>query len=179
MSMLNKSLRSPSVHSGIAMAVSCFAVLALYVGSSTAKKYPPPDHLASSAVERFPLHISPDPVSIGAVSPGRLARASLTLTNFGSKAVTIARVETSCDCLSTGPARVSVGAGGSRTLTLVFDSSTEPSFRGELSIDVKGYDEREMIVFSTDVNVQVTSDRAESAGGGYVSARRPSEGGPP
>jgi len=132
------------------------------LGSTPPNQIPPPLKLASSTGPRFPLEISPDPISLGILDPGRSAVAKLTLRNSGSHPVIVAWVETSCPCLSVAEQTTDIGPGQAADLTLKFDPTNDPDFRGGLSIDVIGRDPPGGIVFRTRAQIEVRAQPGES-----------------
>jgi hypothetical protein len=121
--------------------------------SSRPDHTPPLTHPAISASRSFPLAINPDPVSLGVLNAGQAARAMITLRNPGPQPVSVERIETGCSCLRVGPAPIRLGPGESAALTVAFDPSHDPDFRGMLSIDVDGHDATGSLVFRTCVNL--------------------------
>jgi len=73
------------------------------------------------------------------VRSGQTATAVVALINRTSDAITIERIDTSCPCLAVTPGSFRIDSGERLALNLKFDSSTEPEFRGRLSIEVTGY----------------------------------------
>jgi hypothetical protein len=102
-------------------------------------------------------------VSLGVVGIGQEARADLTLANPGSQALTIERVETSCSCLTIAPRSIRIAPGESKTLSLEFDPSEEPDFRGGLSIDVTGF-AAGGVAFHTRAKLEVRTEAPEEIG---------------
>ena len=87
---------------------------------------PPPFEVSKHDGSHFPLEISPDPISLGTLDPGRSAIAKLTLRNSGSHPVIVARVETSCPCLNVAEQSTNIGPGRPPDLTVKFDPRTIP-----------------------------------------------------
>lgn len=130
-----------------------------------AESYPPPrSKLASSAGPRFPLEISPDPVQLGVLAPGRSADANIVLRNPGIDLVLVERIESSCPCLGAGRSRIQMAPGESCNLSLRFDPSHDADFRGRLSINVAGYDAAGRTVFGTQVHLEVHAEAANNTG---------------
>ncbi len=141
------------------LAVSALSIL----GSSTPNHTPPPSNLASSAGKPFLLEISPDPVSLGVVSSGQKARASLTLLNRGPQPVTVERIDTGCPCLRTKPEWIRIAPGEAKVLAVEFDPSAEPDFRGGLSIVVTGWAAGQ-VAFHTQVKLEVPAEAPKGVG---------------
>ena len=109
----------------------------------------------NSAVSGAPLQVSPDPVSLGSLSPGQQATGRITLRNPGQSPVIVERVETSCSCLDVGPFPIKIEPGRSANLTVRFDPAAEPDFRGRLSIEVIGRGPAGLVAFRTHVAIVV------------------------
>jgi hypothetical protein len=135
----------------VGVVAACLALL----GSSNPDPTFDPANLARSSGRRFPLTISPDPVMLGTLNAGQHTQFELVLANSGTEPVTVARVATSCPCLSVQQVPIRIGPTETRTLVLYFDPSDEPDFRGGLSIEVVGHDENDSTVFTTRVIVEV------------------------
>lgn len=114
---------------------------------------------------RFPLEISPDPILLGTLFPGRSAIAKLTVRNSGSRPVIVESIETSCPCLNVAKQWARLGPRQTADLTVRFDPADEPDFRGCLSIDVIGREPGGEIAFRTRVEVEVRDHPGESAEG--------------
>lgn len=114
-----------------------------------------PKSIASSPNGRgFFLKPSPDPVQFGVVVGGQEARQSLALVNWGDQPVMVERIETSCPCLIITPESTCIGPGETATVSVKFNPSAEPDFRGRLAIDVTGYT-GDQTVFHTLANLDV------------------------
>lgn len=124
---------------------------------------PPPPIPLGPVRPHFGLEISPDPVRLGILDAGQSAEAVITIRNPTAQSVSIDRVETSCPCIETGPARLEIAPGEIRELTLKFDASTEPEFGGALSVEVAGYGESGRLVLRARVLVEVRADVAKAS----------------
>jgi hypothetical protein len=130
-----------------------FALLTL--DSLTPNHTTPPSNLKSSARQRFPLEISPDPVDLGILLPGQSAQATITLHNPGPHPVSVEQIETRCPCIRVEPASFKVAAGEFAEFVARFDPSHDPDFRGGLSIDVVGRSSRDFVLFRARVNLDI------------------------
>jgi len=101
------------------------------------------------------LEIRPDPISLGVIEAGTPGKAALTLRNPGSVPLTLERVETSCSCIRVETVPVRIDACGSVDLAVVFDPTSEPDFRGGLSVDLTGRMPGGATLFHTQVNLLV------------------------
>lgn len=99
---------------------------------------------------------APASVAIGTVEPGRVGGAEIVIANRGATAVVVERIESSCECLTVDPLSLRLGAGKSGVLRVVFDSSQEADFRGELGVELTGR-AAGGVAFRTVVNVYVKS----------------------
>jgi len=75
--------------------------------------------------------------------------------------VIVAMVETSCPCLNVAEQSTNIGPGQAAELTVKFDPTDDPDFRGGLSIDVIGRDPRGGIVFRTRAQIDVRVQAGE------------------
>lgn len=161
------SLVRPRIHLLFRAAFPSLAGIALLFlslsGSSSPNHTPPFQILASSAQQGLPIEIRPDPISLGTLDPGQSAVAKFTLRNPGSHPVIVARVETSCPCLKVVDQPTSIGPGQAADLTVKFDPTNDPDFRGGLSIDVIGRDPMGRIVFQTRAKIEVGVQLGEPA----------------
>ena len=104
------------------------------------------------------LTVNPDPVSLGLISAGKSARATLTVTNSGGKRQQITNVRTTCPCVGLVGLPVSIEPGRSVGLTVIFDPTEEPDFRGTLGVGLIGMGATGDELFQTEVNLTVNSD---------------------
>lgn len=125
---------------------------------------PPPQNSGASGADLRLIVVPPGPISLGALPPGRPARGRLTLKNESAEAISIDRVETSCPCLSVLPLPARVEAGSERSLTVAFDPTAEPDFRGGLAVELTGRGSAGTILFGTRVDLDVTSDHPPPGG---------------
>lgn len=116
------------------------------------------------------LHVSPDPTVLGAIRPGQSATASLTLRNPQADAVIVEQVETSCYCVRVTPASFRIAPDEDVELTVTFDSSKEPNFRGGLSVQVAGKGRDDVVLFRTLVELTVRPAPPATASGEEISA---------
>ena len=128
-------------------------------------RFPPPRRVIRGAAitQPFLLEISPSQIYFGVLRPGQSARAVMAERNPSSNPLAIDRIETSCPCVKVSPTRVELGPGETKHLTLTFDPSAEPGFRGGLSVDVAGFGYDEIVLFRSRVNVEVSSQLGEIA----------------
>lgn len=137
-----------------AFAIAACALL-IPRSSTPNDRAPNPSNPKGSTGRHSPIEISPDPLSLGTLHPGQSATVRMILHNSGPRSVIVERVETSCPCLQVEDRSIDLPSGESAPLTLVFDSSDEPDFRGALSIEVSGRDTDRRILFHTHVDVEV------------------------
>lgn len=165
--MAHRGLATLGNHRLARAAVPALAVFSCLVGLAGvwSAQSPPPSKSGSSAIAAPRLIVSPDPIALGILAPGRSAQPVATLRNPYPEAIAVARVETSCPCLRASVTPSRIGPEGSGTLALVFDPSTEPEFRGELAIEVIGYAKGGRDVLRTKVRLEVRSGAAEDSAG--------------
>jgi hypothetical protein len=109
--------------------------------------------------ERFPLETGASPVSLGLLRPGQSATGNIPLNNPGRDTITVEHVDTSCRCLEIGPVPAAVRARQTQQLTVRFNPSEEPNFRGKLSIEVTGRAPDGAVVFRTRVQLEIEDGR--------------------
>jgi len=137
----------------IPAAVGFCTLLLPLLGPSPSTHTPHPTIESTRA--RFPLEISPDPVDLGVLPPGRSAQATISLRNPGPRPVSVERIETSCPCIRAEPASFKVGPGELAELVTRFDPSDDPDFRGGLSIEVVGRSPRDFVLFRARVDLEI------------------------
>jgi hypothetical protein len=109
----------------------------------------------SATVSAPTLIASLNPASLGVLEPGSTASARLTLRNPNDAPIAVKVIETSCPCVLVTPPVLDVNARNSADVTLTFDPSNEPDFRGGLSIDVVGKASGGAELFRTKLNLEV------------------------
>jgi Protein of unknown function (DUF1573) len=143
--------------------VHAAAILALLAATAANRTPPPFSKLTTVAAQLFPLEVTPDPISLGTLEPGRSAVAKLTLRNSTSHPVLVSRVQTSCHCLNVAGQPTHIGSGQVADLTVKFDPTDDPDFRGGLSVDVLGHDPTGELVFQTRVRLEVRVQPGKAA----------------
>ncbi|MGC8641837.1 MAG: DUF1573 domain-containing protein [Isosphaeraceae bacterium] len=103
----------------------------------------------------YPLTIGPDPISLGKLGYGQLAKATASVRNRGPEPVTVVRIETSCPCLRAVLEPTTVGPREAGRMSLSFDPRGEHDFRGDLSIEVVGYKGGREVAFRACARVSV------------------------
>lgn len=86
--------------------------------------------------------ISPGPrnFDLGAVPQGATDRFFMPVVNPRDEAITIESWETSCDCLTIRPDRLTIGPHSTKYAIATCNFSNEPDFQGDLRIEVNGRD---------------------------------------
>lgn len=97
----------------------------------------------------------PGPISLGILPPGRPASGRLTLKNASVETIRIERVETSCPCIRVSLLPAQVEGGSEQPLTVTFDPTEEPEFRGGLRVEVIGREAGGATLFRTAVVLEV------------------------
>ena len=144
---------------GVIVGLGFAGVASLAVGYSL--QAPPPARPSASA--RSPLIVGPDPIQLGMLAPGRSARLAVSVRNPSVDPVVISRVETSCPCVRATPDRLSLAPGESSKLTLTFDPSGEPGFRGKLAVEYVGRSPDGSAVARGTVHLEVKDSTKSSA----------------
>ena len=106
-----------------------------------------------------PLRVFPETVRLGDLHPGRRALATLLLHKPGRLPVTVVWVATSCPCVTVGPRPVRIAAEASSNLSVSYDSTGEPDFRGRLAVSMTGQRSDGATLFRAGVELQ-GDDRA-------------------
>jgi len=106
------------------------------------------------------LVVSPRPISLGTLEPGRASVTTLTLHNPGPRPIIVERAETSCPCVSVSALPVSVRPNSTARLEVTFDPADEPDFRGRLAVDILGRGSGDVVLFRATVVVTVALSRA-------------------
>lgn len=130
-----------------------FALILPQIGCSTNASPSP----GASPPRSTGLVIVPDPISIGTLKPGQVARVKATLRNPRTESVRLDRVETSCPCVSV-ESLPTIAANGTSEIEVVFNPSEEPDFRGALSVELIGKDDGAKSLFETRANLEVVSE---------------------
>jgi hypothetical protein len=125
--------------------------LGLSGGASQSSPPPHPAQSGGSATLTVPAF-----VNLGMIRVGDTAGAELRIANHSAKPVRIARFESSCPCVSIRPTTIDVPASGEAVATVVFDTSDEPEFRGELAVRLDALDVDASVVFRTRVSIGVS-----------------------
>lgn len=160
--------------------LAAFAISSGRVSSSGAAPSAPPPLRTSlnSQSDHLVLVLTPDRLSLGIVAADKKSQGILRVTNHGKDSAAVNRIETSCPCLTVTPSSMRLAPGETNTLTVAFDPSAEPDFRGGLAIDVTGYDGGGP-VFRTRTTLTVVSHLEEgqaSGERGYPREREPRAG---
>jgi hypothetical protein len=132
-----------------------FILTAVAVVPSSLNDLPAPLNLTIPESQRFPLEIIPPTISLGFLNANQPKRATVTLRNPGSEPIRVARIETSCPCIEVGPVPVLIGAGKTTEMVVSFDPSSEPGFRGALSVNIVGRESGGRTLFESHVDFGV------------------------
>lgn len=93
---------------------------------------------AQSPQSHFLLDANPARINLGEVAQGGRKDATFTLTNSGTRTIELARIETSCPCLTVDvPLRIPPGEQVESRAKL--DLRDEPNFTGEVAIEIRGW----------------------------------------
>jgi hypothetical protein len=95
-------------------------------------------------------------IDMGEVAPAGRKEATFTLTNAGMRTIELARIETSCDCLSVEvPSRVAPAE--QVVCRAKLDLSEELNFTGEMAIEIRGWTSAGELAFFVTADVRVPS----------------------
>lgn len=106
------------------------------------------------------LDASPSRVDMGEVALGGRKQSTFSLTNPGSQAVELAKIESSCPCLIVDvPSRIAPGEQVVGCAKL--DLRDDPNFIGDVAIEIKGWTSAGKLAFfvTADVYVPHKSER--------------------
>ena len=131
-------------------AIAIVASLALILSAQS-----PPPPLSSAKSAATSLIAGPEPVMLGTLEPGRKARFEATLTNPRPMPVVVDRFETSCPCIRATAENRVIGPGETTGLTIEFDPSHEPGFRGSLTVEYVGKSPEGLTVVRGRVDLEV------------------------
>ena len=123
-------------------------------GRPIPRNHRPPPHLDSAANTTSRL-TAPESISLGTLRPGQSGKATLTVRNETAVPIHVDRFETSCPCLKADSSRIVVDGNSSSTLILQYDGSSEPSFRGRLSVAIEGKSGDGTVLFQTRATLEV------------------------
>ena len=107
------------------------------------------------------------PISLGVLAPGRSVCTSASIRNPRSVPIIVDRVETSCECVRVSPRSMHIEPGQAAELTIMFDPSEAPEFRGDLGVEVVGWNESARAAFRAVVSLEVravTANRGDRDG---------------
>lgn len=102
------------------------------------------------------LEATPSRIDMGEVAPAGRKQATFTLTNAGTRTIELARIETSCDCLSVEmPSRVAPAE--QIVCRAKLDLREEPDFTGDMAIEIRGRTSAGEQAFFVTADVRVPS----------------------
>ncbi len=100
------------------------------------------------------LIAEPTTIDLDEVPRGGRKQAAFSLTNPGAQTIELARIESSCPCLTMGvPRRLAPGEQVSGRVKV--DLRDEPHFTGEVSVEIKGWTHTGELAFALVVEVKV------------------------
>ncbi len=99
--------------------------------------------------------MGPSPIMLGVVAAGDSVQTTVSVRNPRSAPITLERIETGCSCISVAPVPIEIGPGERRVLTVTFDSSSDPEFDGDLSIEIIGYVADDTVAFRAEAKVSI------------------------
>ena len=118
-----------------------------------------PESRTSASISGFPLAVNPSPLELGTLDPGVIGKTIFKIRNSGAVALTVATIETSCPCISATPTPLRVAPRSAATMSVRFDPSEEPSFRGRLAVELTGKAVDDSVLFRTRVHVEVVDSQ--------------------
>lgn len=110
----------------------------------------------------FALAVRPDPLSFGTLHPGVSAKGTLTLRNKGAEPIAVERIETSYPCIKLSPIPLRIEPNRTANLTVGYDASEDPTFRGGLGVDIAGLGKNSEVLFRTVVKLNVADRSPET-----------------
>lgn len=145
-----------------------FSIIEIFPFRQTAFAQKLPRQYQDLKKQDSPLEVRPGLLSLGVLSPGRIGLAEVNLQNRTPFEVVVDHMETSCSCVQITECPVRVPPNGMARMSVKFDPSDEPHFRGGLSVNCvgKGNDGTNLFL------IRVTLDVRDSHG----ASRQPSTG---
>jgi hypothetical protein len=105
------------------------------------------------------LTATPSSIDLGTLSPGSSKAARFSLRNPRTASIHVARIQTSCPCVTVQLQPPVLAPGESSTGTLLIDLRAEPAFTGRLAGRVEAFTESDELAF--DLLVYLTVSRLE------------------
>jgi hypothetical protein len=78
---------------------------------------------------------------LGAVPQGETLRFYMPIVNSRDEALNIASWVTTCECLTVRPKNVTIPSNSTGYVVAICSFGNEPDYKGDLKIDIDGYDE--------------------------------------
>ncbi len=152
-SRCRRALSFAALPAGAALVLTALCSL----GVPTSDQAPPPAAVSAvgDAKQHFPFAIDPDPIFFEDLPAGKSAQAPLLVRNTQALPLTLNRIETSCSCVGAWPVPIEIGPGESKTLSVTFDSPSEPDFEGGLSVEITGYLADGKVAFRTLAKLEI------------------------
>jgi hypothetical protein len=101
------------------------------------------------------LKVSPEAIDMGKIQAGGCKYVPFTVTNPSDVLVAIARIETSCGCLTIDLPANLIGLGQTVRCHARIDLATEAGFLGNLSVRANGLHESGAVLFTLGLDVEV------------------------
>jgi Protein of unknown function (DUF1573) len=133
------------------------AVSALAVATASCSRCGGFKSAGGSRPPELPLAARPESADLGTLTAGQSGRSELFLFNESGGKVELERVTTSCPCVRVVGTPLSIGPGLTAKLSVAFDPSEDPDFRGSLRVEVKGLNPDGDQVLYAHVTVEVKS----------------------
>ncbi len=106
------------------------------------------------AEQQFAITL-PKVIELGSVKPAENKTINITIKNISNNPVVIASCRTSCECIKVLTIPKKLQPDESSLLPINYAPDSEPSFSGELSVELLGLDESDKVLFSTHVNISI------------------------
>lgn len=116
----------------------------------------------ASLSEAGRLHVPPR-LDIGDVAAGLRVASRLSISNPGDASIVVAKVDSSCPCLRVAPGAFVARPHSTTDVTMTYDASEAPDFRGVLALEVRGRDAGGGVLFQTRVDLRVVSRAARAS----------------
>ena len=108
------------------------------------------------------IKIKSQEIFLGKLRPGQRVSKKMLVENLSSKAIIVARMETSCTCITITPCPARIEPHDSTEFTVEYDPFEEPDFRGRLSIEYSAKDDGGNILFLGHIGVEVAEPPRQS-----------------
>ncbi len=101
------------------------------------------------------LSVYPRPLILGDLRADEHASGLLNLRNHESSSVKIDSATSSCDCVTVSPMSLVVHPNETANLLVSYDPEASSTLRGELQVDLEGFDSSGARLFLTQIELRI------------------------